>query len=152
MKKSIIAIFFIIGLIAMNACKKENERNDTKISSNGKSESHNMGQNCMNCHKSGGSGDGWFNIAGTVYDSLKVSTLVNSSVKLYTEPNGAGTLKYTIQVDAKGNFYTTENIDFGTGLYPSASGSNTTKYMGSSITMGQCNSCHGVSTDKIWSK
>jgi len=28
----------------------------------------------------------------------------------------------------------------------------TVKYMGSKITSGQCNSCHGVSTDKIWAE
>jgi hypothetical protein len=53
-------------------------------------------------------------------------------------------------VDAFGNFYTTENIDFGNGLYASVEGNSSTKNMVSSITTGQCNSCHGISTDKIW--
>ena len=56
----------------------------------------------------------------------------------------------SINGDAKGNFYTTETIDFGSGLYPVLQGNNSTNKMSSSITTGQCNSCHGVSTDKIW--
>jgi hypothetical protein len=104
----------------------------------------------MNCHKQGGEGEGWFNVAGTVYDSLKTATLPNATVNLYTGPNGTGTLKYTILVDGKGNFYTTNYIDFTGGLYPSVQGTNSTHYMSSTISMGQCNSCHGVSTDKLW--
>lgn len=144
-------------LISFQSCKKEDENepedsNETKNSSYNSSSSHNMGQNCMNCHKSGGAGEGWFNLAGTVYDSLLTSTYANATLKLYTGPNATGTLKYTIQVDSKGNFYTTDHIDFTGGLYPVMVGNTTAKYMGSAITMGQCNSCHGVSTNKLWTK
>ena len=109
-----------------------------------------MGQNCMNCHKSGGEGKGWFNVAGTVYTAGLSNTYPNTTVKLYTGPNGTGTLKYTINGDAKGNFFTTETIDFGSGLYPVVQGTSTAKYMSTTTTTGQCNSCHGVSTDKLW--
>jgi len=78
--------------------------------------------------------------------------LANGKIELYSGPNGTGDLKYTIQVDGKGNFYTTETIDFGTGLYVTASGSLGSNSMGSVITSGQCNACHGVNTDKIWTK
>ena len=57
-----------------------------------------------------------------------------------------------IQVDGKGNFYTTETIDFGEGLYTLAEGNTNTEHMNSKITSGQCNSCHGISTDRIWIK
>jgi hypothetical protein len=135
------------------SCEKEDDdNNETKISAYNETESHKMGQNCMTCHMSGGTGEGWFNIAGTVYDSLKTNTYPNATVRLYTGANGTGTLKYTIEVDANGNFFTTESIDFSSALYPSVQGSTTTQFMGSSITMGQCNSCHGQSTDKIWTK
>lgn len=106
----------------------------------------------MSCHTSGGSGEGWFNIAGTVYDSLKTSTLPNATVRLYTGLNGTGSLKITVEVDALGNFYTTENIEFGGGLYTSVEGNSDIKYMHPVITTGQCNSCHGVSTDPIWTE
>lgn len=152
MNKTSIAIafsFFAIAFIV--SCNKE-EENETNISSYNKDDSHNMGQNCMDCHKSGGQGEGWFNAAGTVYNNTFASTLPGATVRLYTGPGGTGTLKYTIQVDKKGNFYTTEAIDFGTGLYPSVQGSTSTQFMSSAITTGQCNSCHGVSTNKIWAE
>lgn len=156
-RKLIVTVFSAIALfITVPSCKKESNadenKNEPKISLYNNNESHNMGQNCMNCHKQNGSGDGLFNAAGTVYDSLKTSTFPNATIKLFTGPNGTGTLKYTLQVDAKGNFYTTDIIDFGTGLYPAAQGSSTTKFMSSVILQGQCNGCHGVSTDKIWTK
>jgi hypothetical protein len=146
-------IVFSSLLATSQSCRKEIENSsETKNSSHNSSKSHNMGQNCMNCHKQGGSGEGWFNIAGTVYDSLKISTYPNATVNLYTGPNGTGSLKYTIDVDAFGNFYTTRSIDFSGGLYASVQGASSTKYMSSVITTGQCNGCHGVTNDKIWVK
>lgn len=134
----------------LQSCEKEG--GDVKnISSNNANESHNAGKNCMQCHVSGGEGSGWFQVAGTVYNSAYSAVQPNGVVKLYTGPDGTGTLKATIEVDAKGNFFTTEAIDFTGGLYPKVTGSSgTSMAMGSSITMGQCNSCHGVSTNKIF--
>jgi hypothetical protein len=106
----------------------------------------------MNCHKSGGKGEGWFNVAGTVYDSAGTQTLSNVTVKMYTGPNGTGTLKYTVEGDNLGNFFTTNGIDFGAGLYPAVQGTATTHYMATAITQGQCNSCHGVSTARLWTR
>ncbi|HEY3389006.1 MAG TPA: hypothetical protein VGK38_05505 [Prolixibacteraceae bacterium] len=149
--KTILILASSLFVITLQSCSKESDgENESKISSHGANDSHNMGQNCMGCHSQGGSGSGWFVVAGTVYNSAKTITYPNATVKLYTGANGTGTLKYTIQGDAKGNFYTTENIDFGSGLYPSVQGSTGTQNMSTAITMGQCNSCHGVSTDKIW--
>jgi hypothetical protein len=68
---------------------------------------------------------------------------------LYTGPNGTGTVVATLSVDNKGNFYTSEQINFGSGVYPSYSDGSNTKYMGSTTSIGQCNSCHGVTTGKI---
>lgn len=152
MKKSIIVLFLALFVLIIHSCEKEGGQNETKISRNNDTKSHNMGQNCMLCHKSGGKGEGWFNVAGTVYNETFSNTYPNKLIQLYTEPNGAGQLKYTIEVDAKGNFYTTESINFGSGLYPAAVGNTTTKFMGSSITQGQCNSCHGNTNEKIWTK
>ena len=155
MKKSSSLLLFALStafIIHIQSCEKSSSNNgETKISQNNENESHNMGQNCMNCHKSGGQGEGIFNIAGTVYDNTKTTAKGNGNIKLYTGPNGSGTLKATIQIDAKGNFYSTETIDFASGLYPVVTGaSGDIKYMGSSTSNGQCNSCHGVSNDKIW--
>jgi hypothetical protein len=148
--------YILAGIIILFSgfisCENDEFENETEISSYNSSESHNAGQNCMDCHNPGGSGESAFIIAGTVYDSTITSVYPNSTIKLYTSPNGTGTLKTTVQVDKYGNFYTTEYVDFEYGLYPSAEGELTTKYMSSAITTGQCNSCHGVSTDRIWTR
>lgn len=143
---------FMIAAFLLQSCQKDEEggEGEQKISVHNEKESHNMSINCMNCHKSGGSGEGIFNVAGTVYNDLKTGTYPNATIKLFSEPNGNGLLKYSVEVDGFGNFYTTENIDFGGGLFPSVQGNASTKNMASSITTGQCNSCHGISTDRIW--
>jgi len=158
MKKVIqVLALVVMALMFTVSCEKEKENensnnNENKTSSTNSSESHNMGQNCMNCHKQNGQSEDWFTAAGTVYDSSKTSVYPSATVKLYTGPNGTGTLKYTLQVDKKGNFYTTTNIDFTGGLYPAVTGNSATKYMGSTTSNGQCNSCHGSSTGKIWAQ
>ena len=143
-----------IAMMIFQSCEKEENEHGcgaTNISANNQNESHNMGQNCMNCHKDGGEGKGCFYVAGTVYDSLQSSTKANGIIKLYSGPNGTGILKGTIAVDAKGNFFTTDIIDFSSQVYPSITNTiGNVKYMGSGISIGQCNSCHGISTDKIW--
>ena len=152
LKQIIILATFITGLSVAVSCTKDNESSGgTKISQAGGNESHNMGQNCMNCHKSGGEGDGIFKVAGTVYNSLLTATYSNAVIKLYTLANGGGTLRATINGDAKGNFYTTENVDFTGGLYPAILGSTgNIKYMLEPINTGACASCHGGSTSKLW--
>lgn len=140
--------FYLISFILLAACEKENE---TKISRNNSDESHNFGQNCMNCHISAGSGEGWFTVAGSLYDSTKANPYSNGTVKFTTEANGLGTIVKTIENDSNGNFYTTEPINFGNGLYVGVYGINgEQKLMGSKIVNGSCNSCHGNSSDKIW--
>jgi len=145
----LLFVVLLIGTFLLTqSCQKNNE---TNISSYNSTESHNMGQNCMNCHWTDGKGQGAFMAAGTVYDSLFTTRRSNGTVKLYTGINATGTLKATIEVDGNGNFYTTENIDFASGVYPTITGSSgDIHYMTSSIQMGQCNSCHGVTTNKIW--
>lgn len=148
-KKSLI---FFVGIITLSLCSCDSDDKEKNISKYLSERSHNMGANCMTCHREGGEGEGWFVAAGTVYDEQQVNTYPGATVKLYTGPNGTGTLVHTIEVDTKGNFHTTENINFGTGLYPVVIGNVETKYMGSSISMGACNSCHGNTTGKIWTR
>ena len=143
--KHIIA--FILILSGFGACNHLNQFGDN-ISSANSSKSHNAGQNCMNCHKKGGEGDGWFSIAGTAYRP-DLATAQNAVINLYTAPNGGGELKKIVSGDLLGNFYTTDIQAFGTGLYPSVTYNGNTSYMSGSILHGACNSCHGISTDKI---
>ncbi len=122
------------------------------VSLNNGTKSHNAGLNCMECHKTGGAGEGIFTMAGTVYNSAMTTPLPNGVVKLYSGQGGTGTLLQTVEVDGKGNFFTTKAIDFGTGIYVAVQGSTVTKYMGPAITTGQCSSCHGVSVGKVWTE
>jgi hypothetical protein len=149
---SSLTIVFLATVLVFTfpSCKK-NKCGDTNVSFSGGSKSHNFGQNCLNCHKSGGEGEGCFNVAGSASNSALTSNLTGGTIKLYTGAGGTGTLKYTIQIDSRGNFYTTESIDYS-GLYPAITGtSGATSYMSSSLNTGACNSCHGVSTGKIFS-
>lgn len=150
--KSIKLFAAIIFLTMMQSCS-EDEYSSITDSQSGSNASHNMGQNCMNCHKPGGGEAPAWKVAGTVYNETFTATNSNATVKLYTGPNGTGTLKYSLQVDVKGNFYTTSNIDFTGGLYPMVIGSTTTNSMSSPIETGACNSCHnGTTVNKIWTK
>jgi len=146
--KTLLVVFSLIMLV-MVSCE---ENNETKISKYNSSDSHNAGLNCMTCHTQGGEGEGRFEVAGTVYESNRTTTFPNATVRFYSGPNGTGDLKYTIQVDALGNFYTTEGISFGSGLYVSVEGDQQTNHMPSSLTTGACNSCHGGQTGKIWTE
>ncbi len=151
--KSIISFGIIFLLIFIfTSCEKDESGEDrTMTSQHNDDESHKNGQDCMRCHKSGGDGEGWFVAAGSVYNSTKQTPYPNATVKLYTEANGTGTLVGSIEVDGKGNFYTTENIDFGNGLFVAVIGTDgKSKTMNTQITTGACNSCHGNSTDNIW--
>lgn len=144
--------FIVVLLFVFASCEKEESgEGRTMISQHNDDESHKNGQDCMRCHKSGGDGEGWFVTAGSVYNSNKQTPYPNATVKLYTDAVGTGTLIGSIEVDGKGNFYSTENIDFGNGLYTTVTGSDgKVKTMNGTISNGACNSCHGNSTDNIW--
>ncbi|MDZ7604568.1 MAG: hypothetical protein U5K79_03050 [Cyclobacteriaceae bacterium] len=147
--RSIITMFAMIaGLIA---CSEENE-DEQLVSINGSTESHKAGEACMNCHKSGGSGEGIFVVGGTIYNSGKTAVYPNATIRLYTGPNATGSLKSMIEVDGKGNFYTTESTDFGTGLYVAVEGNSGTNHMISMITNGNCNQCHDATSNRIWTE
>ena len=126
-----------------------------KISSYGATESHTdgrVGQNCMNCHYEGNN-PYVYQVAGTVYqlDNLTIP-YPNATIYFYTGPNGSGTEVASIEVDANGNFYTTESVDFSLGVYPAIVGSQGESpiYMSNFITHGECNTCHGTRTSPIY--
>lgn len=139
-------------LAVLQSCDDSKQGECTnKISQSGDDESHRNGENCMSCHVAGGSGEGCFIVAGSVYDNTQTNPVNSGTVNLHTGPNGTGSLIATIQVDSKGNFYTTDQVNFGAGVYPSYTNtSGQTNYMGSSIATGQCGSCHNVITGKIF--
>ena len=146
--KYFIILTLTIFVVSLQSCTPEYEKGGSSVV--GSNRSHNMGQDCINCHKPGGGEAPTWRVAGTVYNEVGTLTNPNSTVKLFTGPNGTGTLKYNLNVDAKGNFYS-DTADFTGGLYPVATGNTSTNYMSSSITTGACNSCHtGTSTGRIW--
>lgn len=111
--------------------------------------SHHSGENCAGCHKEGGTGKGWFTISGTIYDSIQSKPYPNCEIRLYSGINESGDLIRIIYGDSLGNFFTTENVQFGNGLYPVVYGKWSIAKMGSQITLGNCNSCHGITTNRI---
>lgn len=124
---------------------------ETNNSTYNSTRSHNTGENCMNCHKKGGEGEGWFVVAGSAFQP-DGSPAKNITLKLYSEPLGGGTLVKTIQGDLLGNFHSTDIMGFGNGLYPVIESEGSPAYMSSSITHGACNSCHGVTEARIFTE
>ncbi len=101
---------FLISIIMIVSCQEQGE-NERQVSSHGEDESHKNYENCMNCHYTEGSGDGWFSLAGTTDGNFK-----NGFVEFYTGEEGTGQHVTSMEIDQEGNFYTTEHIDFGTGF------------------------------------
>ena len=135
----------LIGFIAvLFACEKE-DGEEVGGESTASGTSHNTGKNCLNCHQ--------FTAAGSVYNKALSSGLQGAIVKLTAQANGAGTVLGTFTVNKSGSFYSSNSINFGTGIYVSVTGSSgSPKYMSSAITTGACNSCHGSSTSKVWAE
>jgi hypothetical protein len=151
MNKILLISFTVISSILLfSNCEKEGKCGVANIAQAGGSKSHNFGMNCMNCHKSGGEGKGCFSVAGSVSNATLTAHVTGGTVKFYTQANGAGQLMYTLPIDAKGNFYTTESMNI-TGLYPViTSTAGATASMSTGLSTGQCNSCHGSSTSGLY--
>jgi hypothetical protein len=142
----LLSMAFLLCQFTFDSCKKEKSGGGSKTSANGGTESHNVGEACMSCHNSDGSNEYWWIVAGTVYNSDGTSLSPNGTVYLYSASNGGGTLVATIPVDGKANFYTTNSLAFGNGLFPAVKSlSGHIKFMNSSISQGNCNGCHGSS-------
>ena len=168
MRKTYISFAFLLaifGIILSQSCgdgnqskqSTENKVEDaTKqlISQEGGNKSHEFGNNCASCHTSNGSGKSIFTVSGSVLDEARANIQKKCIIKLYTQPKAQGELVATIYGDALGNFYSTEKIDFSKGLYPTLLGTpgvkEDTKHMTKiPIYRGDCNSCHGVVTEKL---
>lgn len=144
--KILLAFCIVLVIISFYSCKKNKAGTGSETSTYSNTSSHNVGTACMNCHNSGGSNQFWWTVAGTVFKPDSTSLNSNSTVYLFTGTNGTGNLILTLPVDAKGNFYTTSSVSFGSGFYPEVkSSSGEIRYMQSSTTNGNCNSCHDSS-------
>jgi hypothetical protein len=146
-----ILILLSILTIVFSGCSSKDENNSTAmVSRHNETESHNNGKACMSCHASGGSGKGWFGIAGSVYAEDLKAAAPNGTIYLYSGPDGTGTLVATVEVDGKGNFYTTASAIPSSGAYAQIKGtSGNMLNMSGVVTTGNCGSCHGASTARI---
>ncbi len=85
-----------------------------------------------------------------MYNSQGQQPVAGVQVRLFAAAQGAGGVRYQFQTDANGNVYTSENITFGSGLFPAViSASGDTAFMTEAISDGACNRCHGQSTERI---
>lgn len=143
----------VSALVVVASCggvDDDTRPNEPNVSTNNSKRSHNAGQYCISCHRNGGDGKGWFTVAGTVYQSNEIDVAPNGIIELRTQPMGGGELLHEIEVDALGNFYTTEEIDFEPGLFPVAiSAGGRTRFKSLETYEGECSSCHGVTEPRL---
>ncbi|MBL4706418.1 MAG: hypothetical protein JKY54_17960 [Flavobacteriales bacterium] len=144
MKVQLVLYISFIAVLFFSSCDRfVRPENDTQVSSFDDDESHYNNQNCMDCHYSEGRGEGWFSVAGTVSGNTNLAT-----IELYLNPTDAPIA--TLEVDTKGNFYTTNSVDFSQGLYAGVRSNNgSLKMMDAKLNVGQCNLCHSATTTKI---
>jgi hypothetical protein len=99
--------------------------------------SHRLGEDCLTCHRVGGTApaNATFTVAGSVYSGN--SGAVGASVMLYMPTTMA--LTTTMITDKTGNFYSTLSV------YNPMVGANTkvgNNSMGGLVVNGSCNGCH----------
>lgn len=113
-------------------------------SGHGDAISHNIGQNCMQCHQAHGPGRGRFSVAGTLHDDMG-QPLPDGTLELRNAPDGGGELVLSVEADGLGNFYTTDLLPladmplFPTVYGPGGAGKN---FMPFPTLSGACNVCH----------
>lgn len=141
-------LLLLVSALFIAGCDTEGSEDDeTMVSRFGDSESHNAGANCMACHRTGGSGEGVFVVAGTVFREDLTTVNPGTIVRLLSNPDRA--VLMALEVDARGNFYTTESLDFEEGLLTEVLSGDNTRVMTTPISAGACNSCHGETVSVI---
>ena len=147
----IASVLLTLIIFSVASCKKHTGTNITASSAHGSTASHNMGGVCLSCHVQGGSGTGWWTIAGTVYTQDLSATSPNGTIYFWSRPNGTGKVVASLEVDASGNFYTSSTILAFDSIFPQIKGtSGNVQNMPQLCISGNCNSCHGIGNDKIW--
>lgn len=150
-------VFAIIACVVLlwQCSHAEQLRKHGKESEHGSDESHNFGQNCMTCHNQGGNEavreGGWWNIAGSVMNDETGRPLTDGFVELWSGPDRSGTLYYTLEIDANGNFYSEKIIGYNGKCYPAVVNRLTgeSESMDDPFYSGGCNQCHGATESLI---
>jgi hypothetical protein len=140
-------LFFALLSFLFISCEREGSGKctETNISTSNRS-SHNRGEDCTTCHKSGNQGRGCFSICGSAFKSDKITPIQNAVMVLFSkDENGNITdASKAIPIDKSGNFYTTETISFA-GKYPAIISNGDTSMMGGALTSSaSCNKCHST--------
>lgn len=156
------ALFALVGLASLFACSssgpsaaeplpgdpafvRDPKLDVANVSKHGETRSHNLGRNCMECHQAHGPGRGRFTVAGTLYDETTRAPSANGVLELKASPAADAKVVLTVEVDALGNFFSTEPLPFpDTPLFPtlrSADGSKRNAMPFPTIN-GACNQCH----------
>jgi hypothetical protein len=115
--------------------------------------SHNFGTDCSSCHsKSKEDAVSHFTVSGSVLNESRTLISKNAVIHLSLTPRARKIIS-TIFADSLGNFFSNEEIDFSKGLYPSLYGTlgidEDRKHMRIPVFNGNCNSCHGISEEKL---
>jgi len=154
------AILAILSFISLTACgggggaPADTTDTDTGPGNTSKT-SHNAGQDCLSCHKVGGTAESAavFSTAGTIYKS-NGSVQANATVNFYI--TGTNTLTGSFKTDDSGNFYTEVFVDglyYGTpgvtGVDIEVQGPSGLRTMPGIVSNGSCGTCHGKSNGNI---
>lgn len=113
-------------------------------SGHGDAISHNLGQNCMQCHQARGPGRGRFSVAGTLHDA-EGAPLPDGSLELRSAPDGGGELVLRVEADGLGNFYSTDPLPLpDVPLFPTVYDADGVgkNFMPFPTRSGACNVCH----------
>jgi hypothetical protein len=154
-RKHLVLVVISLIVIFSQCSHAEQLRKHGKESEHGSDESHNFGQNCMSCHNQGGNEavreGGWWTVAGSVANDETDQPLTDGYVELWSQPNRRGTLYYTLEIDAKGNFYSEKIIDFNGKCFPTVVNRATGGFesMEDPYYSGGCNRCHGSAESLI---
>ena len=136
-----------------NSDDEQVDSGDDNGNQQGATGSHNAGQNCVECHQTGGAGEaaGIFSVAGTIFQSGSTGQ-PNATVRLYVENTNTQIISLT--TDASGNFYTTQEVTqltTGVGTKPQfvdgaevvvEGPGGSMRTMPGIISGGGCNGCH----------
>jgi len=137
----VMIVFLLLFSLFFSACATGEGDGDGEGNSNS---SHNAGLNCLasGCHLSG---EKIFTVAGTVYQSDMVTPRAGAIIII-----NKGTYSRSLTTDASGNFYAYD-ANLASGTMSSAYVQDTGVPMNSPTTFPSgCNSCHGVSTNRIY--
>ena len=141
MNKILQSSFVIFVFIAFD-CDLNKDTSNIIMSNYGSMDSHNVGEDCMQCHKSDGEAGLEFSIAGSVYDSSLNRPYPNVLITLLSDIDINDIPEEVIEVDGKGNFYSNMPINWQNGLLASVSNNNQIRNMIGINSDGSCNSCH----------